>query len=358
MNKILSKNKPDKKEILNLLNSRGKERTSLFQHAADVKKMSIGNMVHLRGLIELSNICRKDCYYCGIRKSNTKISRYNLTDDEVISAALLADNYNYGSIVIQSGEVKNRSFTERIEKLIRQIKLKSNNRLGITLSLGEQDEETYRRWFEAGAHRYLLRIETANQDLYRKLHPMDDLHSFEKRIECLSILKNCGYQVGTGVMIGLPSQKTEDLADDLSFMQELDIDMCGMGPYIEHSETPLCQDKDHLLPIAERFDLTLKMIAILRIIMPEINIAATTALQAIDKIGREKAIMAGANIFMPNITPCQYRNDYLLYENKPCTLENAEDCMSCVDARIKLANSEIAYGEWGDSIHYKRKSFL
>jgi len=352
---ILEKQTINKKDLLFLLNASGTDRQLLFEKSASIKKETLGNKVYLRGLIELSNICAKNCYYCGIRKDNTKIERYNLKDEEVLDAARFAFENNYGSIVIQSGELQTDAFTERILKLLDKIKKMSQYKLGVTLSLGEQSKEVYKKWFDAGAHRYLLRIETSDSLLYSKLHPHNDLHNFDKRVEALHHLKEIGYQTGTGVMIGLPFQTLNSLADDLLFMKKLDIDMCGMGPYIEHIDTPLYSYKETLLPINERFELTMKMVAVLRIIMKDINIAATTALQAIDKIGREKIIKIGANILMPNITPGKYRDNYALYQGKPCTDENADDCKNCIEARIKIAGAKVAYGEWGDSPHFKSK---
>jgi biotin synthase len=237
-------------------------------------------------------------------------------------------------------------------KLLTVIHGATGGKLRITLSCGEQSAETYKLWHDSGAHRYLLRIESSNPELYKKLHPMDENHSFQRRLDSLFSLQQCGYQVGTGVMIGLPFQTPDDLAGDLLFMQQFNIDMVGMGPYLEHEETPLYEFRDTLLPREERFQLALKMIAVLRILMKDINIAATTALQAIDKLGREKAIKIGANVIMPNITPGKYRDDYLLYQNKPCTDENPDDCKTCLEARIALADNVIAYGEWGDSKYY------
>ncbi len=350
---LLKKECLEREDICYLLQTKGDEQKALFKHSAGVKSETVGDKVFLRGLIELSNVCAKNCYYCGIRKDNIKVDRYSLTDEEVLDAARFAYESRYGSVVMQSGELQSQGFTLRVERLLKKIKEISNNNLGITLSCGEQTEAVYKRWFEAGAHRYLLRIETSSRDLYSKLHPNDSLHDFEKRLECLHLLRKTGYQVGTGVMIGLPYQTIEHLADDLLFMKRMDIDMCGMGPYIEHNETPLIKLAGKLLPLEERFVLTLKMISILRIMMPTINMASTTALQAIDKIGREKAIKVGANIIMPNITPGLYRDSYALYENKPCTDESAEDCKNCIDVRVKMAGSEVVYGEWGDSLHFK-----
>ena len=306
--------------------------------------------------MEFSNICGKDCYYCGIRKSNKDAHRYNLSDEQILDAARFAHENAYGSFVMQAGELESPAFTSRVEKLLKEIKKLSDGKLGITLSLGEQSREVYERWFEAGAHRYLLRIETSTPELYHRYHPDDSMHRFERRVECLNTLQSIGYQTGTGVMIGLPFQDTGHLANDLIFMRDFDVDMVGMGPYIEHQDTPLFAFRDQLLPIEERFDLALKMIATLRILMKDINIAAATALQAIDPLGREKAVKVGANIIMPNITPGKYRNDYALYENKPCVDEEPEECLNCLDVRIQLADGEIAYNEWGDSKHFQKRT--
>ncbi len=355
INEILNKSGFTKDELIAMLRCTGSDRDLLLKKSSEIKKQQVGNKVYLRGLIELTNQCAKNCYYCGIRHDNDKVNRYFISDEEVLDAARFAFNNRYGSIVIQSGEIQNEWFTRKIELLILGIKHLSGGKLGITLSCGEQTEETYRRWFDAGAHRYLLRIETSNPELYAKLHPAD--HEWNRRIECLRLLKKCGYQTGTGVMIGLPGQTVDDLANDLLFMKEIDIDMCGMGPYIEHEYTPLFSANKDMLSLHKRFDLTLKMIAVLRILMPDINIASTTALQAIDKIGREKALKIGANILMPNITPGKYRDEYKLYQNKPCTDESPEDCGKCIEARVRLAGCEIGYEEWGDSKHYLKIKF-
>ncbi len=349
---ILRKNEFSAEDIVRLLKSEGEDRTLLFKKSAEIREKYIGKKVWFRGLIEFSNVCGKDCLYCGIRKGNKNLSRYSLSDDEIIEAAKFAYDNRYGSIALQSGELESSLVTGRIESLLLRIKEMSGGELGVTLSVGEQEPEAYRRWFEAGAHRYLLRVESTNPTLYGKIHPADSKHDFTRRLNCLKSLQEIGYQTGTGVMIGLPFQTLDDLAGDLLFMKEFDIDMCGMGPYIEHADTPLIAQSSTLLPIEERFDLTLKMIAILRIMMKDINIVAATALQAIDPMGREKAIRIGANILMPNITPGKYRDSYKLYDNKPCTDDSAEDCQSCLEARVSLADNEVIYGEWGDSKHY------
>ncbi|WP_346856759.1 [FeFe] hydrogenase H-cluster radical SAM maturase HydE [uncultured Draconibacterium sp.] len=346
----------EKEEIIQLLQAKGEARTALLQRAQDVKVKEVGNKVYFRGLIEFSNVCAKDCLYCGIRKSNDKVIRYEATDDEILDACRFAWENKFASVVLQSGELSSPAYVKRVDKLLQKIKQLSNNELGITLSCGEQSLETYKHWFESGAHRYLLRIESSNPDLYYKIHPQNDMHSFDKRVEALGFLKKAGFQVGTGVMIGLPFQTYEDLANDLLFLKKLDIDMCGMGPYIEHEDTPLYEFRHQLKTKQERFDLALNMIAVLRILMPDINIAAATALQAIDPAGREKALAIGANVIMPNLTPTAYREEYQLYEDKPCLDEDAELCRNCLEARIHVAGAEIGYGEWGDSKHFKSRT--
>jgi biotin synthase len=349
---ILAQDKFSKEDIIYLLSTNVEDRNKLYSKAAQVKEKYLGQKVYFRGLIEMSNLCQKNCNYCGIRIGNSKVKRYNLSDNEVLESAMFAWENRYGSIAIQTGEVNTKNFTRRIEVLLDKINKATNNELGITLSLGEQSEDTYQRWFNKGAVRYLLRIESSNQELYYKLHPNDKQHDFTTRLNCLKSLRKVGYQVGTGVMIGLPFQTLEHLAEDLLWMQEFDVDMVGMGPYVEHPDTPLYEFKDMLIPQEERFNLALKMTAILRILMKDINIAAPTALQAIDPLGREKAIKCGANILMPNITPGLYRNDYKLYDNKPCIDDAADDCKRCLETRIHLTGYEIGYGEQGNSRHF------
>ncbi len=350
--KIVEKHFFTREDLLYLLNTSDTERLTLFGKARDTKAKVVGNKVYLRGLIEYSNYCKKNCYYCGIRSGNSRYARYQMTDAEVLDAVGYAFMNDYASIVIQSGERTNKTFVSKVENLLKKINQQTEGKMHVTLSLGEQSEETYHRWFEAGAHRYLLRIEVSNQALYNKLHPNNITHDYQRRLNSLKTLRKVGYQVGTGVMIGLPFQTLSDLADDLHFFREFDIDMVGMGPYIEHADTPLYQYRNELLPLKERFELSLKMVAILRIMMQNINIAATTAMQAIDPQGREKALMAGANVIMPNLTPVKYRQDYLLYENKPCLDEDAEECKNCLEVRIRMAGDTIGYGEWGDSKHF------
>ncbi len=356
IDEILKKDNFTKEDLVILLNSDEEGRKKIFEKAAEVKKTYVGNKVYFRGLIEFSNICSKNCYYCGIRAGNNKLVRYFVTEEEVLNAVKYAYDEGYASLVIQSGEQNTKAFTETIYNLLMKINGITDNKMGVTLSLGEQSEETYLRWKEAGARRYLLRIETSNRELYSKLHPNDKHHDYDERLNALKLLRKTGYQVGTGVMIGLPFQTIEDLADDLLFFKEFDIDMAGMGPYIEHEDTPLFQYKDLLMPKEERFILSLKMVALLRIMMKDINIAATTAMQTLDKMGREKAIKVGSNVIMPNLTPVKYRENYLLYEDKPCIDEEASECKNCLEARIHIAGDEIGYNEWGDSIHFKNRN--
>ena len=352
---LLNKDHLEKEDLITLLNADEQDRKLIYAKAAEVKAAFVGKKVYFRGLVEYSNRCRKNCFYCGVRAGNSHMQRYELTEEEVLEAARFAYENRFASMVIQSGERSDKAFVKKIGRLLTQIKKLSNGELGITLSLGEQTEETYRYWKDCGGHRYLLRIETSDRELYKRLHPANMTHSYDKRLEALHFLRKTGYQVGTGVMIGLPFQTVEHLAGDLIFFRDLDIDMAGMGPYIEHEHTPLYQYKDQLMPRMERFNLSLKMVALLRIMMKDINIAATTAMQAIDPQGREKALLAGANVIMPNLTPVKYRENYQLYDDKPCIDEEADECRNCLEIRIKMAGDTIGYNEWGDSKHFARR---
>lgn len=349
---LLEKDFLDKSDLSFLLRANEQERRLIYSKAAEVKAQYVGRKVYYRGLVEYSNRCSKNCFYCGVRAGNKNTHRYEVTEDEVLEAAKFAYENHFASMVIQSGERSGKVFIQKIGNLIRKIKQLSDGKIGITLSLGEQTEETYRYWFECGAHRYLLRIETSNRALYERLHPATMLHSYDRRLDALNRLKLTGYQVGTGVMIGLPFQTIDDLADDLVFFREFDVDMVGMGPYIEHQHTPLYKYKELLWPRIERFNLSLLMVALLRITMKDINIAATTAMQALDAQGREKALKVGANVIMPNLTPLKYRENYQLYADKPCIDEEADECRNCLEIRIKMAGDTIGYDEWGDSQHF------
>ncbi|OGU33236.1 MAG: [FeFe] hydrogenase H-cluster radical SAM maturase HydE [Ignavibacteria bacterium GWB2_35_6b] len=345
-----------KEELKFLLEIKEKEQLDeLFKEAYEIKLKNIGNKVFFRGIIEFSNICIKDCYYCGIRKSNNKVERFLMKEDEILKGAIWAFNNNYGSIVLQSGERNDPAFVDFIENILTKIKKKTEGKLGITISLGEQRKEVYQRWFNAGAHRYLLRIETSNKELYKKLHPEN--HDFDVRKNCLYELKKIGYQVGTGVMIGLPFQTIDDLVDDIYFFKDNDIDMIGMGPYIVSDNTPLAKQMPEFEQMKEaQYLLSLKMISAARIFLKDVNIAATTALQALKYSGREMGLKAGANIIMPNITDTQFRPSYQLYDNKPCIDENTDDCMGCLEKRIYNINETIGFNEWGDSPHFLNKN--
>ncbi len=323
-------------------------------HAAayEVKRRTVGTTVYFRGIIEFSNVCAKDCLYCGIRRSNGHVERYTMDVDAIVEAAKWAHEQRYGSIVLQSGERQDEGFAAFVEEAVSRINAVSDGELGVTLSLGEQSKDVYRRWFEAGAHRYLLRVESSDPDLYRRLHPVD--HDFDARLRSLAALRAVGYQVGTGVMIGLPDQTVEQLARDILFFRAMDVDMIGMGPYIPHGQTPMAGNADGF-DAARQLTRALNMIAVTRLALPDINIAATTALQALDPMGREQGIKAGANIIMPNITDTQYRTSYQLYDNKPCLDENATMCRGCLERRIANIGETIGYAQWGDSPHYARR---
>ncbi len=340
--------------IVFLLNLKNKDDIELLLNKAyQVKLDEVGRKVYYRGIIEFSNICDKDCYYCGIRKSNIESERFMLTEDNILNSAKFAYDNHYGSIVLQSGERSAPTFINFVENIVKNIKQISNNKLGITLSAGEQSEDTFKRWFNAGAHRYLLRIETSNRELYKKLHPEN--HDFVSRLNCLRSLKKCGYQVGTGVMIKLPYQTIEQLADDIIFFKNMDIDMIGMGPYLPHKSSPLTNMFPDAPDMDKLLELSLKMIAITRIHLRNVNIAATTALQAIHPKGREQGLLAGANIIMPNLTDTEYRAPYQLYDNKPCIDENSKMCSACLSNRINGIGETIGLDEWGDSPHFFNK---
>ncbi len=319
---------------------------ALREKAYQVKVATVGPEVYLRGLIEISNRCVKNCLYCGIRR-DIRCQRYELSEEEVLTTAQMAAERHFGSVVIQGGERTDAAFIRKITRLLKAIKsidTGADPPLGITLSLGEQPREVYEEWFDAGAHRYLLRIESSNPDLFRRIHPSDPMHAYDRRLQALYDLKAVGYQAGTGAMIGLPSQTAEDMADDLLFYKEFDAPMVGMGPYNPHPETPLTLSGAHYPSVQRRFSLGLKMIALLRLLMPDINIAAATALEILDPRGREMGLLSGANVIMPNITPREQMVKYNLYDRK--TL-NASDVQDLINKGIS-----IGFGRWGDSKHF------
>lgn len=350
---ILKKNTLEIDDICYLLENSDNSK-ELFEYAYQIKSKYVGTQVYFRGLIELSNICSRDCYYCGIRKSNQNLDRFKLSKDEILEAAIWSYKANYGSVVLQGGERSDKSFVDFIEEILQEIKAETKGEIGITLSLGEQTEDTYRRWFEAGAHRYLLRIESSNKDIYNRIHPKTD--SFENRLNCIKLLRKVGYQTGTGVMIGLPGQTIEDIAKDIFFYKENDIDMIGMGPFIPHHDTPMANDLGDFDKIAkDQFELALRTIAVTRILLKDVNIASSTALQALDSKGREKGLMAGANIIMPNVTDTKYRRGYQLYDGKPGLDENCISSRNTLENSIESAGESVGYNQWGDSPHFKNK---
>lgn len=319
-------------DLVNMLSLNDPVETEKLYRAADeVRRNNVGEEVHLRGLIEFSNVCRKSCNYCGIRGGNHKIERYRMSPDEIFEAATLAAGFGYKTVVLQSGEDPYYT-AEMMAKLIKRIK--QTNRIAVTLSLGERSRDDYLQMFEAGADRYLLRFETSNPNLYRQLHPDSDL---SLRLEKLVRLREIGYQVGSGTMIGLPGQNLNDLADDILKFKELDLDMIGVGPYISHPDTPLAGCANGTA------DLTLKVIALTRIVTRNAHIPATTALATLrPEDGREKALQAGANVVMPNVTPLKYREQYELYPAKICIHESAQQCHSCIRRRIFSVGRQVS----------------
>ena len=353
LDRAASGHSPDREELTALLDIRHEnEYQALFQTAYEMKKQNVGPVVYFRGLIEISNICQKDCLYCGIRKSNRKVPRFRLTIDEIVEAARWAHANQYGSLVLQGGEIQDDTHTQFINEALRRLHAATNNELAVTLSLGEQSRDVLRLWRQSGAHRYLLRLETSRQDLYRRYHPED--HLWAPRLQCLEDLRSEDYQVGTGVMIGLPGQTSGDLADDLLFIHQLDVDMIGMGPFIPHSDTPLA----HHLPDFDKtrqLNLGLKMLACARLLLPDANMAATTALQALSDTGRELGLQAGANIVMPNVTDPKHRRAYQLYDGKPSLDENSQQSRLGQEKRIAGIGETIGYGMWGNSPRFARR---
>jgi len=345
LDSILSKDKLTKDDIIFLLELNKKEDINrLFKKADETRKKYIGNEVFIRGILEFSNHCKNDCLYCGIRSSNLKLIRYRINAEEIIKIAENAvNNFGFKTVLLQSGE-DDFYTAEIIEKIIKNILKKDDCR--VALSIGEREIEEYKRFYEAGVRRCLIRFETSNQEIFKKLHPGSSLtkNSFKKRIELIKKLKKIGFQVGTGPMIGLPGQKTEDLAEDILFYNKLNINMAGMGPFICHPDTPLNGNS------SGTFDMALKMIAVTRIVCKDIFISATTALQTLNKLnGRELALQAGANLLMPNITPKKYREFYQLYPDKVCIYESPYDCADCVKGVVKNVNRNIGEG-YGDTI--------
>ena len=337
IDKLYSTTNASREELLFLLDNLSEENKEyLIEKAHRVAVENYSKNVYIRGLIEFTNYCIRDCKYCGIRKSNHKADRYRLSIDEILECADIGDKLGYKTYVLQGGE--DSYFTdEKMVEIIKKIKEKYPGN-AITLSLGERSYKSYKMMFNAGADRYLLRHETASKDLYESLHPNG---SFENRIQCLKNLKEIGYQVGAGFMVGLPNQSNKNLIDDLIFLKELNPHMCGIGPFIPHKDTPLANEKGGTL------EKTITMLALVRLMLPKILLPATTALGSVDPLGREKGLKAGANVVMPNLSPTNVREKYSLYDGKICTGDEAAECRVCIERRINAAgfNLEITRGD-------------
>ena len=317
-----------REELISILKDSSIDKV-LFEAANRVRKKYVGDEVHLRGIIELSNICRCDCLYCGLRKSNTNIKRYRLMPDEIIDLAKKAIGYGYKSIVLQSGE--DLYYTvDMFKEIISNIKKMG---AAVTLSLGEKTFEEYKAYKEAGADRYLIRIETTDKKLYENLDPA---MSHEERKICLRDLKNLGYEVGTGNLVGLPNQTIESIADDILFFKEIDTDMVGLGPFIPNEDTPLKDFK------ADNFTMSIKVMALVRLMLPDSNIPATTAMESLNRNGRIIALSSGANVVMPNITEGEYRKLYAIYPGKICVNETPNQCWNCITGKISSIGRTIS----------------
>jgi biotin synthase len=327
------------KDELVLLLKEDKFDKEIFEAADRVRKKYVGDEVHLRGLIEFSNICKQNCLYCGLRRDNKNVERYRLSEEQIINFAKNARNLGYRTVVLQSGE-DDYFNVDRMTRILRAIKELD---LAITLSIGEKSYEEYKAYKEAGADRYLLRIETTDKGLYEKLDPN---MSHENRKRCLMDLKKLGYEVGTGCLVGLPGQTLESLADDILFFKEIDADMIGVGPFIPNPDTPLKDEK------GGTFELSLKVMALTRLLLPDINIPATTAMETLNKNGRLIALQSGANVVMPNVTEGEYRKLYALYPGKICINDTPAHCFGCISGKINSIGRPISkdYG-------YRKKIF-
>ena len=330
IDKLYKNHSLEKEEFIYLIENYDKDTSEyLFSLAQTTSQEHFQKEVYIRGLIEFTNYCKNDCYYCGIRRSNKNVSRYRLNKEEILSCCQNGYELGFRTFVLQGGE--DPAFTDKIMVDIIKDMREGYPDCAITLSVGEKSYDQYQAYYEAGANRFLLRHETANEEHYKKLHP--ESLSLENRKECLRNLKKIGYQVGTGFMVGSPYQTPECLAEDLAFIKELSPQMVGIGPFIPHKETPF---KD--FP-AGSMDLTLFLIGLIRLMLPNALIPATTALGTIDPKGREKGILSGSNVLMPNLSPIGVRKKYELYDNKICTGEEAAECNVCLRNRV----SSIGY---------------
>ncbi|MDD5922105.1 MAG: [FeFe] hydrogenase H-cluster radical SAM maturase HydE [Eubacteriales bacterium] len=331
--KLLSGERLTREEFCLLIQERTKETASKIAEEARRRKQAVyGDSIFLRGIVEFSNVCKNDCYYCGIRKSNEHVRRYRLSKEEILQCCRAGYEIGMRTFVLQSGE--DGAYTDSVlEEIIRGIK-KEFPDCAVTLSLGERDKDSYQRLYDAGADRYLLRHETADPEHYRKLHP--EYMSFEHRMHCLYELREIGYDVGAGMMVGSPYQTERELAEDLYFIQDFRPEMCGIGPFIPHRDTPF-RDQP-----AGTLEMTLFLLSVIRLIEPEVLLPATTALGTIDPRGREKGVLAGANVIMPNLSPVRVRHQYELYDNKICMDDEAGQCGACIELRMRTVGSRIA----------------
>ncbi len=320
-------------EYKELIDNRNTELAEyLYEKARAVRIENYDHEVYIRGLIEFTNYCKNDCYYCGIRRSNQNASRYRLTKEQILECCAIGYDLEFRTFVLQGGE--DGYYTEDgMVDIIQSIKSKYPD-CALTLSMGEKSYDTYKAYYEAGADRYLLRHETANEEHYSKLHPAE--MSLKERKECLSNLKKIGFQVGCGFMVGSPYQTTDHLVEDLMFIKELNPHMVGIGPFIPHHETPFAENT------AGTLELTLFLLGILRLMLPTVLLPSTTALGTIHPKGRELGILAGANVVMPNLSPTDVRNKYMLYDNKICTGDEAAECRFCLQKRIESIGYHIA----------------
>jgi biotin synthase len=302
-----------------------------FEKARKLRNNYYQNDIYIRGLIEFSNFCKNDCYYCGIRKSNKEVLRYRLSPEQILKSCEIGYHLGFRTFVLQGGEDPYFS-DERICEMVSSIRSQFSD-CAITLSLGEKSYESYLAYFQAGADRYLLRHETANKAHYESLHPAS--MSFENRMRCLWDLKRIGYETGTGFMVGSPGQTNTCLAEDMLFIEKLQPQMIGIGPYLPHHETPFAHCKKGSL------ELTLLMIAYLRLMLPHALIPSTTALGTIDEQGRERGILAGANVVMPNLSPVEVRSNYQLYDDKICTGDEAAECRFCMERRMNSIGYQV-----------------
>ena len=338
--KLEKEQRLSKEEWTQLIEGRTKELAEfLFERAREVRHAHYGREVYIRGLIEFTNYCRNDCYYCGIRKSNSCLSRYRLTEEEILSCCRNGYELGFRTFVLQGGE--DGWFTrERTTALIRRIHEEFPD-CAITLSVGEREREEYQEYFDAGANRFLLRHETADEEHYRYLHPAE--LSLKHRKECLWNLRHIGYQVGSGIMVGSPGQTAEHLAEDLLFLQELQPHMVGIGPFIPHKDTPFKEEK------AGTLELTLFLLGLVRLMLPKVLMPATTALSTIHPDGRKMGILAGANVVMPNLSPQENRKLYSLYDNKRCMGDEAAEGLAMLRAEMEEIGYEIVSAR-GDAL--------